>query len=191
MSQQDPREYLEIHLFNDLLWLLCAATEWHVQQTVNPKDDIEGQHIKLYALDSATLHARALLEFFTSGRTVRNHLGMDLYGLQAITSELYSDNWKDPMNRYLMHANERPGGQQLTRFNGEGTKHLKRMPIDFGREVVRLWRTFIGRLRSKDDQLATLAQSKLAEAITRAAYVVTSPINESYDIGPITWEADE
>jgi hypothetical protein len=61
MSTTDPRDYLDEHLYNDLRWLLCAATEWHVQQTINPHvqqtinpdDSIMGQHIKLYAMDSA------------------------------------------------------------------------------------------------------------------------------------------
>jgi hypothetical protein len=73
MTQTDPREYLETHLHNKIRWLLCAATEWRVQQTINPHDSILGQHVKMYAMDSAALHARALFEFFTKPST-KNHL---------------------------------------------------------------------------------------------------------------------
>ena len=65
-----------------------AATEWHVQQTINPNDKLKGQHVKLYAMDSAALHARTLFEFFTKPST-KNHLGMNLYGLQPILLSRY------------------------------------------------------------------------------------------------------
>src|SRR5262249_36575244 len=154
------------------------ATEWHVQHTINPDDSIVGQHIKLYAMDSAVLHARALLEFLTS-YTVRNHLGVDLFGVERITSDRYPGDWKDPMNRYLMHANDRPGRQQLTSFDGTETKHLKRMPVDFGREVVKLWREFIRRLGDQNNPLAASAQTVLDNANAESALVVTNEANSA------------
>lgn len=80
MSQPDRGDYLGRHLYHELQCLLCAATEWRVQQTINPNDSIPGQHIKMYAMDSAALHARALFEFLTSN-TVPNHVGIDLYAV--------------------------------------------------------------------------------------------------------------
>jgi len=182
----DPAEYLAVHLYNDLRWLLCAATEWRVQHTINPDDRIKGQHIKLYAMDSAALHARSLLEFFTNNGSNRGRM-QSLYGIQSITSQRYPGNWVRPLNTHLMHAQDRSEGQQLTSFDGNSKHDLNRMPVDFGHESVRLWRVFIQELQNRGNPLAALAQSKLDEAITQSARVVTNEINAKHGIGPITW----
>ena len=193
MSQPDPTDYLERHLYNDLRWLLCAAAEWHVQHTINPDDRIVGQHIKLYAMDSAALHARALFEFFTQS-TRPNHIGIDLYGLETISSPNYGDRrsnpalgcWSSPLHSHLMHLQDRTVGQRLKSFDGSTMKDLNRMPVDFGHEVVCLWREFIRRLQDqdKDKQLATLAQKALDDAIAASERVVTKGVN------PIRWCPD-
>jgi hypothetical protein len=64
-------------------------------------------------MDSAALHARALFEFFAK-RSTRNHLGLDLFGLQPIPSQRYPGDWESPLHAYLMHTQDRPGTQQLT-----------------------------------------------------------------------------
>jgi hypothetical protein len=115
MSQPNPQDYLEVHLFNDLRWLLCAATEWHLQKTINR--GIAGLYIQVYAMDSAALHARALLEFFTGDGSNRCRLHR-VYGTQPIPSSLYSSSWKRPLNTHLMHTQDRSVGQQLTSAAG-------------------------------------------------------------------------
>jgi hypothetical protein len=186
VSQPNATESLEVHLYNDLRWLLCAATEWHVQQTINPDDNITGQHIKVYAMDSAALHARALLEFFTNHGSNRGGL-QSLYGIQSIASQRYPGDWVRPLNTHLMHAQDRIVGQQLTGFDGITMKDLNRMPVDFGREVVNLWRQFIRHLTSRTNPLEALAQTTLDRAIAKSALVVTNEVNRGHGVSPIAW----
>ena len=197
----DPREFLDEHLRNDLKYLLCAATEWFVQESIPEADKPTkngGHFVQVYAMDSATLHARAFLEFFTrpTRPEPRNHLGVDFYEVTLIDSPRYGTRnsdpalgcWCDPMNRYLMHLNERPGGQQLLTFDDDTErKHLKLMPVDFAREVVRLWRLFITQLDEQPNELASLARDLLADAIGNSTAVVGSEINARYGIDPIEW----
>jgi len=69
----DPlREAIEKDLFNELRWLLCAATEWDAydrligEPPLVPKINEPCFHLKVYTMDSAFLHARSLYEFFTA-----------------------------------------------------------------------------------------------------------------------------
>ena len=186
MSQPNASDYLEVHLYNDLRWLLCAATEWHVQQSVNPTDNIKGQHIKLYAMDSAALHARALLEFFTNHGSNSGRL-QSLYGIQSITSQRYPGDWVRPLNTHLMHAQDRSVGQQLTGADGRTKRDLNRMPVDFGHEVVNLWRQFIRQLKRQSNPLEALAQTTLDRAIAKSALVVTNEVNRGHGVSPIAW----
>jgi hypothetical protein len=199
MSWPDPREYLEKHLYNELRYLLCAATEWHVQEIINPDDKLKGQHIKVYAMDSAALHARALFEFLTS-HTVRNdlgvnHFGVDYFGVKKIKSELYGHReslpalgcWSSPLHAFLMHLQDRSVTQELTGFDGKTLKDLKKMPVDFAQEVVRLWRVFIDKLREANNPLAELAERKLNHAIASSALVLTHGIPPIPPIPPIKW----
>ena len=141
-----------------------------MQQTINPLDDkLKGQHVKLYAMDSAALHARTLFEFFTKPST-KNHLGMNLYGLQPILLSRYLLDWHGPLHSHLMHLRYRRVGQtyKLRRY-----KDLNRMPVDFGHEVVRLWRMFISDLRN---QGGAQARTVLDKASADAARVVDNEV---------------
>ncbi|GJN99260.1 hypothetical protein NJB1728216S_07850 [Mycobacterium marinum] len=188
MTDFDASGYLNEHLYDELRYLLCAATEWHVQQSI-PEETKPvsrgGYYVQVYAMDSATVRARALFEFFTTKHN-SHHIGVNRFGLTRITSDRY-ENWKDPLNRYILHVNERPGGQYLSSFDYAETKHLKDMPVDFAYEAVRLWRVFIKRLG--DNKLAELAQEKLTEAIGEAERVVGSDNNHRYGVQAIDWLA--
>ena len=194
MSQPERGDYLGRHLYHELQRLLCPATEELVQQTINPNDSIPGQHIKMYAMDSAALHARALFEFLTSN-TVPNHVGIDLYGVNRLASDRYRDRdsdpalgcWSNPLHAFLMHLRDRTVTQRLKSFDRTEMKDLSRMPVDFAREVVELWQEFVRRLRGQDEALADAAQFALDEAIAKAARVATSEANSRHGISPIAW----
>jgi hypothetical protein len=195
MSQPTPNahDYLHDHLYNELRYLLCAATEWLVQETI-PDPSAGGDHVQVYAMDSAALHARALFEFFTQS-TRQNHIGIDLFGLQQLSSPSYGNRrsnpalgcWSSPLHSHLMHLQDRTVGYQLTSFDGTTMKDLNKMPVDFAREVVRLWRQFITDLQSQSNPLATLAQTTLNDAIADAARVVVNERNAPHGISPIVW----
>jgi hypothetical protein len=193
VSQPDPRAYLAKHLKNELWYLLCAATEWHVQDMI-PDPGVGADYVQVYAMDSAALHARSLFEFFTqSSRS--NHLGLNLYGLQPIPSERYGDRnsdpangcWSSPLHAFLMHLQDRSFTQQLKSSDGTSMKDLNKMPVDFANEAARLWRIFVARLTNQSDPLAPLAQSVLDDAIGESAKVVANDRNARHGITPIAW----
>lgn len=67
LDHKGKEEYIELHLFNELRWLLGAATEWSIQDQL--KLEKVGYNVQVYAMDSAVLHARALFEFWCNRRT--------------------------------------------------------------------------------------------------------------------------
>jgi hypothetical protein len=66
-------------------------------------------------------------------------------------------------------------------------KDLNEMPVDFAREIVRLWREFVGELQKQRSPLAALAQTKLDDAIASAAQVIANGISRGYSVSPIPW----
>jgi hypothetical protein len=188
----EPRDYLDEHLYDSLRWLLCSVTDWHIQHTIGHEgekrfDGGPGYYVQVYAMNSAFVHARALLEFLTGAPGSENHLGTDLFGVERIYSELYCEDWRDPLNRYLMHLNERnkDGVVQYVSTDDDAL-HLKDMPLDIAREVVKLWREFISRLEDQDRSLAKLAQDKLGEGIDESGRVATNWFNNQFGI-TIAW----
>ena len=83
-----------------------------------------------------------------------------------------------------MHLKDRRVGQQLTSFDDATVKDLNRMPVDFGHEVVRLWRMFISDLRN---QGGAQARTVLDKASADAARVVANEVNRRHGISPIEW----
>lgn len=61
----DLQRFIEQDLFNELRWMLVAASEWNasVATDFRPVD-----HFQVIAMDSTFLHARALYEFFIDGQ---------------------------------------------------------------------------------------------------------------------------
>jgi len=169
-------KYIGVHLFNELRWLLGAATEWSIQDQLKLK--IVGYDMQVYCLDSAALHARTLFEFFV-GKTTDNYYGCDQFlgAGSVLKSDSYQD-WISPLHSYLMHAQDRSCPRSLN--TTDGPKDLKEMPVYFAREILRLWREFeeqIGNSSDPTDQeLKTLAREKRKDAIEDAQCAVNSPV---------------
>jgi len=174
-------QYIEKHLSNELHWLLRAATEWSLQAQLEL--GIDGYHMQVYAMDSAFVHARTLFEFFLS-RATRNHYSASQFLPAVLTSDLY-DDWKDPLHKFLMHADNRSFPRQLR--TPDGPKDLNQMPVYFAKEVLRLWKEFeraLAKNDSPEDQLlAKLARDKRKEAIEGAACVVRSEVAKQHAKG--------
>lgn len=195
MSVPECSGYLEQHLGNELQWTLRAATEWHVQNSL--KLCVGGYEVQVFAMDSTFLHARTLFEFLTQ-RSTSNHYGCDAFGLEPLPSDLYQNDWKQPLHAYMMHAQDRSMPRQLKSFDSSGNKHLNQMPVDFGREIVRLWKEFANAMRASSEPgiagLAPTAENLLRDAVNNAAKVARSAIavKHSEDQGrvipAIVWE---
>ena len=188
------RLYLENHLQNELVWCLRAATEWHVQHELQRR--IDGNHIQVYAMDSTFLHARTLFEFFTKNAQVAknpdgNYYTCDIFGVAPLSSSLYTGDWQDILHRYIMHAQNRSRPRKLKSYDNQATtKDLKDMPVDFAREVVRLWREFCQCLHSQPDRVSQQLATK-ADGILQFAITTTKPVLDKEgphaNITPITW----
>jgi len=183
LSNAALEDYLKKHLANELHWMLRAAVEWHIQNRIRLK--ISGYHVQVFAMDSSFLHARTLFEFFTC-RTTRNHYGYDAYRISMplsstvphVVDTIYlSGGWNSALHAYLMHAQDRTVTQRLIDFDGTTTKHIKRMPVDFALEVVRLWRAFANQLSLSADpdiqKLGVVTQNILKRAIDQTEDVYT------------------
>jgi hypothetical protein len=164
----EKEQYIDHHLFNELRWLLNAATEWSIQRHLNLQ--ICGYDIQVYAMDSAVLHARALFEFFVQAANV-NHYGSDQFLGVSLKSDIYSHDWRDTLHRFLMHANDRSRPTPLKNAAGVETD-LNKMPAEFANESLRLWAEFEAKLVAKGDKkLGELAREKRKAAIESAACV--------------------
>lgn len=174
-------EYITLHLFNELRWLLDASTEWSVQNQL--KLEIVGYEVQVYAMDSAFVHARVLFEFFVK-KTNDNHYGMDgiVGGGTGLKSNSYENGWSGPLHAFLMHAQDRSKPVPLESSGVK--KDLNQMPVDFAHEILRLWKEFEGMLAKSSipqiQELANLAREKRQEAIKGAECIVNSPVAQQH-----------
>lgn len=194
MTLSQLTEYLEGpddrtagHLEHELKWLLRAASEWHLQDKIQL--GLPGVSVQVYAMDSAFLHARTLFEFFTMN-TGDNYYGISAYGLEPIPSHPYTDGWKDKLHAFVMHAQDRSRPGKLKCVDGT-EKDLNKMPVDFAKEIVRVWREFQKGLTVHQDpflrELAPIAERILHEAIEGADAVMTQKIAIAHKVEAVSW----
>jgi hypothetical protein len=170
LSQKD--EYINVHLFNELRWLLNAATEWSIQDQLEL--NICGYDMQVYAMDSAFVHARALFEFFLQSPNENYRRAFDFIG-EKLTSPCYHANWSDPLQAHLMHLGDRSKPGPLKTAAGD-EKDLNEMPVEFANEVFRLWMEFERKLEARDRELGELAREKRKQAIKSAECVEHSAV---------------
>jgi hypothetical protein len=181
LDSKGKEEYIKLHLFNELRWLLGAATEWSIQVQLNLR--IVGYDVQVYAMDSASLHARALFEFFVQP-TNNNHYGANefLGNDTVLRSDSYTNDWKGHLHASIMHAQDRSHPAPLK--SSDVAKDLNQMPVDFAREILKLWKEFEGRLGKSNDpgdqELQKLACAKRKEAIENAECVVKSTVAQQH-----------
>lgn len=195
MNDAEASHYLLEFLDKELQWTLRAATEWHVQNSLHLS--LGGYEVQVFAMDSTFLHARTLFEFLTQ-LTSENYYGCDNFGVPPLKSDLYQADWKAPLHAYMMHAQDRSKPRQLKSFDGLNAKDLNQMPVDFGKEIVRLWTEFAKSLGCSSNarmaELAGSARTLLTSAIENAAKVATSEIalqhatRQGKIIPPLQWE---
>jgi hypothetical protein len=121
---------------------------------------------------SACVHARALFELFVQP-TADNYYGVNEFVDADLKSDSYTNDWKGPLRAFLMHAQDR--SHPLPLKTADGKKELNRMPADLGREILRLWQEFEGKLGGgADEELQKLARPKRKEVIDMAACAIRS-----------------
>lgn len=200
MTYIDLDYYLKNHLSNEIYWLLRAATEWYAQKELNLA--VDGYHVQVYSMDSTFLHARTLFEFFTK-KTGVNYYGYSEYKIppNKLVSSLYTSNltsnpinigWDGPLHSFIMHAQDRSTPSKLKSYDGLSMKDLNEMPVDFAKEVVRLWRDFVKELSLSSDAsiqpLSTIADVILDDAIKTTANVLDNQFTKKQSIPNIDWQ---
>lgn len=184
MSATELANYLERHLGKELHWLLRAASEWHAQKHMQLK--VNGYQVQTYAMDSTFLHARTLFEFFTEP-TRNNYYGCDVFKVTANKRTPYQREWKPILHAFMMHAQDRSAPQKLSSYDGTQTKDLQDMPVDFAREIVRLWAEFTKALSGHNQKLGQRASEILLEAQDQAKPVLDNVFTRDRRIPPLTW----
>lgn len=95
----DGNDFLRGHVFNELRWLLVAATTW---VATNGSDGRGVEHLRVMSMDSALLHARNLYEFW---RGERNNV-QKVFAAVGPRSELYladGERLRKALHRKLLH----------------------------------------------------------------------------------------
>jgi hypothetical protein len=141
-------EAIEKDLYNELRWLLSAATEWDALDRLIgeppkvPKIKEPCPHLKVYAMDSAFLHARSLYEFFTS--TEKAILKNKKQGQRRLTWYDYStnsnvrrtstkyDHFMQPLHGRVMHLDQ----------NRSGYDEIKKEVVNIAEDILVLWNSF-------------------------------------------------
>lgn len=132
--ENDPKaEYIEKDLFNELRWLLCAATEWVACKMLAENKVREPCfHLQVYTMDSALLHARSLYEFFTATKIRQTRVTWRDYSCRAQQeSEKYKEFIK-PLHGRVMHINK----------DRAGYEQVKNEVVNFASDILALWNSF-------------------------------------------------
>jgi hypothetical protein len=159
-------------LYNELRWLLSAATQWDAwDKLVEGPPHIKEpcHHLKVYAMDSAMLHARSLFEFFTTKKPSKDRLCWRDFGL---AKPLKSKRYKalvEPLNARLMHVKK----------NRAGRRQVKNEVVNLARDVVELWDKF-SHHPALDALYKTLLDEHRTEAMAEAQKVAAQYGEYSY-----------
>jgi hypothetical protein len=161
--------YIEKDLYNELRWLLCAATEWDaLHQLIGeppqvPKIKEPCFHLKVYTMDSALLHARSLYEFFTATRFTGGRLTWRAYSPQACQQSGKYDKFMKPLHGRVMHIDK----------DRAGYVEIKKEVVNFASDILDLWDGF-----SKTSGLAPYLG--LLDQFRKEAIVEAEKVAEKY-----------
>jgi hypothetical protein len=129
---QDPAQFVQTHLGDELEYMLVAATTWCAADRHQPSD--WPRYTLATAECAAFTHQRNLYEVLCgtghAGITARDHLCHP----DVLHSELYT-KWRTPLNYSVNHLARRwrkpaPVQDQV---------HLKQLVAAFASDIVRLW----------------------------------------------------
>jgi hypothetical protein len=130
--------YIDLHLGDELHFLLHAAAEWNAWEHLSPFN----RPIKVYAMDSVYVHARALYEFFTmsinaisnneeAGKKPATWASFGLVG-PFKKSGVYKKQY-DNLHRFVLHL-------RRDRSDPKNTTNRQVMPITF--DILEYWQRF-------------------------------------------------
>jgi hypothetical protein len=133
-------------LYNELRWLLCAATQWAACHRLSgvPGFKEPCHHIKLYAMDSALLHARSLYEFFTATESAINRNQQN--GIMRLTWRDYSQTGRQTSTKYNQFMKPLHGRVMHLDKDRSGYEEVKNEVVGLAKDVLTLWKAFSAKL---------------------------------------------
>jgi hypothetical protein len=139
-------EAIEKDLFNELRWLLCAATEWDAYDKLIGKPPQISKiaepcfHLKVYTMDSTFLHARSLYEFFTA--TEESITRNERRGSTRLTWRDYSPTARQTSEKYNQFMKPLHGRVMHLEKDRAVYDEIKNEVVNFAIDILRLWNGF-------------------------------------------------
>jgi hypothetical protein len=169
-------KYIETDLYNELRWLLCAAAEWDAHDKLIgeppqvPKIQERCFHLKVYAMDSALLHARSLYEFFTATEdAVERNVKKD----SKLTWRDYSFNGRQESRRYSSLIKTLHGRVLHIAKDRPRLDEVKKEVVSFASDILDLWDGF-----SKNPDLGQY--SALLDRVRKESIGEAAKVGERY-----------
>jgi len=168
------KKYMEEDLFNELRWLLCAATQWDTYERIIAEPCF---HLNVYTMDSAFMHARSLYEFFTAPEEAikRNEkrgekrLTWRDYSVMARQTSRKYEEFIKPLHGRVMHLDkDRPGYDAV-----------KSEVVNFAKDILELWDGFTK--KPGINKYAELLKKLRDDAIREARHVASQYKDQGYE----------
>lgn len=165
-------------LYNDLRDLLIAEAAWKLLAPLAESDPIWERfphHIQTTLSDSALLHGRGLLTFFTATKQQRlsdeQHLGVNWRNYASWgagkQSSIWLKRWKLVLNARMFHISRiRPHVD-----DAEGLSHLNQQVSNLASEVLTCWDVFTNSIT--DQPIRSLLDEARTRALDEAAFAAT------------------
>lgn len=146
-SNPDLERLIAEDLYNELRYLLVAATSWRIAKSSNPRS--LPKHFIVLSMDSAFLHARSLYEFFTGDPSRdegggREPASWKLFGAARQKSVLY-EKWGETLHARLFHLRRNRPQPTSAKRGTRGTKlptDIKEEVVNFAHDLLALWQSF-------------------------------------------------
>jgi hypothetical protein len=177
LSPIDAKRLISDDLYNELRWMLVAASEWSVCENGSLSPNTPS-HLQVLALDSACVHIRSLYEFFMDDpgkhrRTDTAHASRD-FGVSLPPTTLYND-YIDGINKRVFHLdNFRP--VPSSRSGSAVNTDVNRKIILLAHDVLNLWDGFAAQLPSYMNELSIARSDSISDAKNAAESLGGKPI---------------
>lgn len=165
---EEQRRLINQDLYNELRYLLIAATIWQrcrdVEQSDDqtPFDDLP-HHLQALTMDSACMHARALYEFFFKSGDIETASAKRDYGVTLNRTRLYRD-YEHTLNKRLFHIDLRRPAPRERFATARVKRNVNRKPKLFADDVLGLWDKLAAQLPQLHRQLSGARKKAIAEA---------------------------
>jgi hypothetical protein len=177
MTPAEQCRLISEDLYNELRWMLVAASEWQACQGLTSAALRRfPNHIQVVTMDSALLHVRSLYEFFVDNggrlRADTVYAGRD-FGVGLSPTTLH-DEYIDSLNKRLFHVDIfRPAPVKSgTPVKTDVNARVK----DLAQDVLDLWDAFAGALPSLASELSTARTDAIADAGKAAQSMGSAPV---------------